>query len=85
MSKNFKKIDVCIGNTHSGTDWVIERIKEEYPGVEGKRWGCLGNCGDCFRKPFVIANNRYLVDADTKEALLDKIREDMDPATTEAK
>ncbi|MCX7571123.1 DUF1450 domain-containing protein [Tumebacillus sp. DT12] len=81
MSKQYKKIDVCIGNLDNGSEWVITRLKEEFPNVEGQRWGCLGNCGDCFRKPFVIANNRYLVDADNKEDLLEKIRTEMDPIT----
>ena len=81
MSKNYKKIDVCIGNLDNGSEWVIAKLKEEFPNVEGQRWGCLGNCGDCFRKPFIIANNRYLVDAATKEELLEKIREEMDPET----
>lgn len=81
MSKGYKKIDVCIGNLDNGSEWVITRLKAEFPNIEGQRWGCLGNCGDCFRKPFVIANNRYLVDADTKEELLEKIITEMDPAT----
>ncbi|MGZ4031983.1 MAG: DUF1450 domain-containing protein [Tumebacillaceae bacterium] len=74
MSKNIKKIDVCIGNLDKGTEWVIDQLKQEFPHLEGQRWGCLGNCGDCYKKPFILGNNRYLIDATSKEELLEKIR-----------
>lgn len=83
MSKNIKKIDVCIGNLDKGTDWVIERLKEEFPHLTGRRWGCLGNCSDCFRRPFVLGDDRHLVDAATQEELLEKLRPEIAPAPQE--
>jgi uncharacterized protein YuzB (UPF0349 family) len=77
MSRNIEKIDVCIGNLDKGTDWVIEKLKAEFPNLKGQRWGCLGNCGDCYKRPFVLANDRWLYDAQTKEELLDKLRPDL--------
>ncbi|HEU4962587.1 MAG TPA: DUF1450 domain-containing protein [Bacilli bacterium] len=79
MSKNIKKIDVCIGNLDKGTDWVIEQVKSEFPHVNGQRWGCLGNCANCYRRPFVLANDRYVIETETKEELLAQLRADMSP------
>ncbi|KEO82187.1 DUF1450 domain-containing protein [Tumebacillus flagellatus] len=77
MSLEIKKIDVCIGNTDKGTDWVLEELKKEHPELKGQRWGCLGNCGNCYKKLFVMANNRHLIEADTKEELLETLKSQM--------
>ena len=69
-----KKIDICIGNEDQGINEVIEKLKAEFPNLKGQRWGCLGNCGNCYRKPFVMANNRYLVEADTADALYEQLQ-----------
>ena len=71
---DIKKIDVCIGNFDHGIEDVIEKLKAEFPNLKGQRWGCLGNCGNCYRKPFVMANNRFLVEADTPEDLYQKLQ-----------
>ena len=68
------KIDICIGNYDHGIEEVIEKLKAEFPNLKGQRWGCLGNCGNCYRKPFVMANNRFLVEADTPEELYQKLQ-----------
>jgi uncharacterized protein YuzB (UPF0349 family) len=77
MSKQIKKIDICIGNVDKGVDWVIDELKKDHPDLQGQRWGCLGNCGNCYRRPFVMANNRHLIEAPTKEELLEKLKPEM--------
>ncbi|MFD2172036.1 DUF1450 domain-containing protein [Tumebacillus lipolyticus] len=77
MSRRIEKVDVCIGNLDKGTEWVIERLKEEFPDLKGQRWGCLGNCGECYKRPFLLAEDRWLYEAATKEELLEKIRPDL--------
>jgi uncharacterized protein YuzB (UPF0349 family) len=80
MSKNLTRLDVCVGNLDKGTEWVIDQLKAEYPNLKGQRWGCLGNCGNCYKRLFVLGNNRYLIEAESKEELLEKLRPEMAPA-----
>jgi len=60
-------IDFCASNIHHGTDALLDKYEadENYEAIE---YGCLGNCGECYLKPFVIVNGEIVV-ADTVEQL----------------
>ncbi|WP_018130943.1 DUF1450 domain-containing protein [Effusibacillus pohliae] len=70
-----RKLEYCFSNLqNNGTGLVFDTIAREFPHIEQRRWACLGNCSECFKKPFVIADDREIVAASTPPELLDKLR-----------
>lgn len=65
-------IEFCTSNLASGTDKVMREL-ENNPELDVVEYGCLGNCGDCFAHPYAMVNGE-LVDADTPDELLEKIK-----------
>lgn len=60
-------IEFCASNINHGTEALLDKYEadENYEAVE---YGCLGNCGECYLKPFVLVNGHIVV-ADTVEQL----------------
>lgn len=69
-----KKIEYCLGNLDNGSKRVFDMVQNEYPEVKQQRWGCLGNCAECFKRPFVLIDDREFVAAETADELLAKVR-----------
>lgn len=69
-----KKVEFCLGNlAENGSQLVFDTLKEQYPQVRLERWGCLANCSECYKKPFVLIDETDLFAADSKEELLEKV------------
>ena len=48
-------IEFCSGNCHTGIEKLLQNddIQAQYEVLE---YGCLGNCGECAYRPFVMVN-----------------------------
>ncbi|GAX88802.1 DUF1450 domain-containing protein [Effusibacillus lacus] len=69
-----KKLEYCLGNLqNNGTHLVYDKIKEEFPQLTQNRWACLGNCSECYKRPFVLIDEKEILSAETPEELLDQV------------
>lgn len=68
------KLEYCLGNLDNGSKLVFETIRREFPDIPQQRWGCLGNCAECYKKPFVLIDDREIVAGETPDDLLQKVR-----------
>jgi len=66
-------IECCAGNMHHGTDQVIDHYEQDSE-VDVIEYGCLGNCGECYRFPYVMVNGET-VTAETPEQLTALIKQ----------
>lgn len=64
-------IEFCSSNMHHGTDRVMACL-EANPEYDVVEYGCLGNCGECYAKPYALLNGE-IVAADTADELLEQI------------
>ncbi|MCL6517498.1 DUF1450 domain-containing protein [Alicyclobacillus sp.] len=64
-----RKVEICVSNLPLGTQRVWELIAERYPEVQLRRWACLGLCDLCVRRPFVLVDDREVLQAPSPEAL----------------
>ncbi|MFD0590732.1 YuzB family protein [Paenibacillus sp. GCM10027627] len=64
-------IEFCASNMHHGTDDIMNRLEQD-DSFEVIEYGCLGNCGECYLKPFALVDGE-IVAADTVEQLYDTI------------
>lgn len=46
-------IEFCASNMHHGTDRIMKTFEEDEE-FEVNEYGCLGNCGECYLKPFAL-------------------------------
>jgi len=70
-------IEFCSSNAQHGTDRVMAalEINPEYDVIE---YGCLGNCGECFARPYALLNGEVVAAdsaAELHRLILEKIRE----------
>ncbi|RXZ84252.1 DUF1450 domain-containing protein [Paenibacillaceae bacterium] len=65
-------IEFCAGNMHHGTDEILE-VLEQDPDLDVIEYGCLGNCGECYLKPYALVNGEAVV-CDSAEELHQAIR-----------
>lgn len=70
-------IEFCTSNMHFGTDEIMSRLEQnqDYDVIE---YGCLSNCGQCFREPYALVNGEIVAaeSADLLyEAIMEKIKE----------
>ncbi|MNZ88005.1 hypothetical protein D3C78_1068850 [compost metagenome] len=64
-------IEFCASNMHHGTDKIME-LFEKNDAFEVTEYGCLGNCGECYLKPFALVDGT-IVAADSVDELYDHI------------
>jgi len=64
-------IEYCASNTHHDTDLVMSRFEEDDK-YEVTEYGCLGNCGECYLRPFAMVEGE-IVAVDDVEQLYDAI------------
>lgn len=72
---SIQKIEYCLGNLENGSRQVFEALQQKHPDLKQQRWGCLGNCSECFKKPFVLIDEKEIIAADSGEELLQKVLE----------
>lgn len=60
-------IEFCASNMHHGTFSVMEELELDDT-VEVEEYGCLGNCGECYLKPFAMVDGT-IVAADSVDEL----------------
>jgi uncharacterized protein YuzB (UPF0349 family) len=70
-------IEFCASNMHHGTDEVMRRFEldDEYEVTE---YGCLGNCGECYLKPYALVEGTIVAVDDVEElyqAVLDSLKQ----------
>lgn len=70
-----KKLEYCLGNLDNGAKLVFETVHREFPDIQQQRWGCLGNCAECFKKPFVLIDDRQILAGENPDDLLQKVRD----------
>ncbi|QQE75297.1 DUF1450 domain-containing protein [Brevibacillus composti] len=67
-------VEFCASNVSSYTKSVMESLENDPElDVDVLEYGCLGYCGECYMLPFALVNGD-LVQAETAEELLDKIK-----------
>ncbi|WP_408007489.1 YuzB family protein [Pseudalkalibacillus sp. A8] len=64
-------IEFCVSNLANGSQSARE-VLERDPNLDVIEYGCLGNCGQCFRSPYALVNGEY-VPGETPEELVDNI------------
>jgi uncharacterized protein YuzB (UPF0349 family) len=52
-------IEFCAGNMHCGTQAVM-KTWESRPDLRVIEYGCLGNCGECYRRPYALVNGEIV-------------------------
>jgi len=52
-------IEYCTSNTHHDTDLILKKFESDdaYDVIE---YGCLGNCGECYLRPFVMVDGEIV-------------------------
>lgn len=70
-----KKLEYCLGNLDNGSKLLFETVRREFPEIQQQRWGCLGNCAECFKKPFVLIDDRQILTGENPDDLLQKVRD----------
>lgn len=68
-------IEFCASNMHHGTDKIMNQLELD-DSVEVIEYGCLGNCGECYLKPYALVDGE-IVAADSTAELNEKIQEAM--------
>ncbi|MCU6709277.1 YuzB family protein [Paenibacillus sp. J5C_2022] len=66
-------VEFCASNMHHGTDDIMNRL-ELGDDVEVMEYGCLGNCGECYLRPFALVDGT-IVAADTVQELDEAIKQ----------
>jgi uncharacterized protein YuzB (UPF0349 family) len=66
-------IEFCASNMHNGTDVIMNQLELD-DSVEVIEYGCLGNCGECYLKPYALVDGE-IVAADSAAELSVKIHE----------
>lgn len=70
-------VEFCASNVASYTQTVVDALENDPDlDVDVLEYGCLGYCGECYMEPFALVNGK-LVQAPSAEALLDKIRKEL--------
>ncbi|MHA6483101.1 YuzB family protein [Paenibacillus sp. strain BS8-2] len=70
-------IEFCASNMHHGTDKVMNRFEED-DDYEVTEYGCLGNCGECYLKPYALVDGTIVAVDDVEElyqAVLDSLKQ----------
>lgn len=85
-------IEFCASNMHHGTEELLDKYEadDDYEAIE---YGCLGNCGECYLKPFALVNGsivvadsvaeldmkiqQFLIDEEVNKSELDKLLDNM--------
>lgn len=65
-------IEFCTSNLASGTEEIFHLL-ESNPALDVVEYGCLGNCGECFLRPFAYVEGK-IISAETPHELLEKIK-----------
>lgn len=60
-------VEFCASNMHHGTDDIMDKLELD-DDVEVMEYGCLGNCGECYLRPFALVDGA-IVAADTVQEL----------------
>ncbi|SFF30604.1 Uncharacterized protein YuzB, UPF0349 family [Paenibacillus algorifonticola] len=66
-------IEYCTSNAHHGTVDIMQKFEQE-DRYEITEYGCLGNCGECYLKPFALVEGE-IVAVDSIDELYGKIHE----------
>ncbi|NIK70197.1 MULTISPECIES: YuzB family protein [unclassified Paenibacillus] len=66
-------IEFCNGNMHHGTESIMKQLEQDER-LKVVEYGCLGNCGECYLKPFALVDGRIIA-AESIEDLDRRIRE----------
>lgn len=64
-------IEFCASNMHHGTDRIMKKFEEDEE-FEVIEYGCLGNCGECYLKPFALVEGA-IVAVESVDELHDQI------------
>jgi uncharacterized protein YuzB (UPF0349 family) len=72
-------VEFCTSNLVSHGDQAKQRLMS-VEGVRVKTFGCLGNCGQCFQRPYALVNDE-VVEGDTQEELYRNILADLPKKT----
>ncbi|WP_336784835.1 YuzB family protein [Paenibacillus sp. MMO-177] len=66
-------IEFCNGNMHHGTEGIMKQFEQD-DRLKVVEYGCLGNCGECYLKPFALVDGRIIA-AESIKDLERRIRE----------
>ncbi|RJX39378.1 DUF1450 domain-containing protein [Paenibacillus pinisoli] len=69
-------IEFCASNMHHGTDEIMNRLEQD-DSYEVIEYGCLGNCGECYLKPYALVDGS-IVAVDEVEELYEAIMKAID-------
>lgn len=70
-----RRIELCAeSDEHPGMPELKIALAAEFPDAAVRVWGCLGNCRECFQRPFALIDDVELVRSDSAAGLLEQIR-----------
>ncbi len=69
-----RKVEYCVSNEERGSGEVVERVKQQFPKVRVKRWGCLGYCDVCIHNPYVLIDDVDYLEAPTAAELWEQVK-----------
>ncbi|REK75205.1 YuzB family protein [Paenibacillus paeoniae] len=69
-------VEFCASNMHHGTDEIMNRLEQD-DSYEVIEYGCLGNCGECYLKPYALVDG-HIVAVDDVDELYDAIMKAID-------
>nr|WP_168123015.1 YuzB family protein [Paenibacillus sp. HB172176] len=62
-------VEFCASNMHHGTQRIMELFQED-DSVEVIEYGCLGNCGECYMRPYALVDGEIVGADDVDELFL---------------
>lgn len=63
-------VEFCDGNLESHSESVRRKLESDGD-LDIVEYGCLGNCGECYARPFVYVNGKRLAAATAEELYLE--------------
>lgn len=66
-------IEFCVNNLTPEVEKVKEELEQD-PDIDVMEYGCLGNCSECYVRPYALVDGDFIA-ADTGPELLTAIRE----------
>jgi uncharacterized protein YuzB (UPF0349 family) len=68
-------VEFCASNRHHGLNEIIEQLEND-ENIEVIEFGCLGNCKQCWMKPFAVMEGKTIF-ADNSQQLLERIYQEI--------
>lgn len=66
-------VEFCVNNLTPEVEKAKEELEED-PGIDVMEYSCLGNCSECYVRPYALVDGEFIA-ADTGPELLLAVRD----------